>query len=217
VTETDHLKHLSKRFAAGSAVFIVGLGVTVLVGWFFHQSALVELVPQLPPMTRNAAVCFLLCGVALLMIALKRSRWLVIVCTGIVSIVSVLTIVEYVFRVNAGIDELLGPSHITVKPSSPGRMAPVAAICFAMGSIGLLLAPKILSRQAALLLGLNGSIIAAVGMATTMGFALGSSDAFGWGNVTRLSLPAAVGFSVLGFGILALVWHVETYPVGTPR
>jgi len=217
VTETDHLKHLSKRFAAGSAVFIVGLGVTVLVGWFFHQSALVELVPQLPPMTRNAAVCFLLCGVALLMIALKRSRWLVIVCTGIVSIVSVLTIVEYVFRVNAGIDELLGPSHITVKPSSPGRMAPVAAICFAMGSIGLLLAPKILSRQAALLLGLNGSIIAAVGMATTMGFALGSSDAFGWGNVTRLSLPAAVGFSVLGFGILALAWHVETDPAGTPR
>ena len=217
MTETDHLKHLSKRFAAGSAVFIVGLGVTVLVGWFFHQSALVELVPQLPPMTRNAAVCFLLCGVALLMIALKRSRWLVIVCTGIVSIVSVLTIVEYVFRVNAGIDELLGPSHITVKPSSPGRMAPVAAICFAMGSIGLLLAPKILSRRAALLLGLNGSIIAAVGMATSMGFALGSSDAFGWGNVTRLSLPAAVGFSVLGFGILALAWHVETDPTGTPR
>ena len=217
MTETDHLKHLSKRFAAGSAVFIVGLGVTVLVGWFFHQSALVELVPKLPPMTRNAAVCFLLCGVALLMIALKRSRWLVIVCTGIVSIVSVLTIVEYVFRVNAGIDELLGPSHITVKPSSPGRMAPVAAICFAMGSIGLLLAPKILSRRAALLLGLNGSIIAAVGMATSMGFALGSSDAFGWGNVTRLSLPAAVGFSVLGFGILALAWHVETDPTGTPR
>jgi PAS domain S-box-containing protein len=217
VIETDHLKHLSKRFAAGSAVFIVGLGVTVLVGWFFHLSALVQLVPQLPPMTRNAAVCFLLCGVALLMIALKRSRWLVIVCTGIVSIVSVLTIVEYVFRVNAGIDELLGPSYITVKPSSPGRMAPVAAICFAMGSIGLLLAPKILSRRAALLLGLNGSIIAAVGMATSMGFALGSSDAFGWGNVTRLSLPAAVGFSILGFGILALAWHVETDAAGTPR
>jgi PAS domain S-box-containing protein len=217
VIETDHLKHLSKRFAAGSAVFIVGLGVTVLVGWFFHLSALVQLVPQLPPMTRNAAVCFLLCGVALLMIALKRSRWLVIVCTGIVSIVSVLTIVEYVFRVNAGIDELLGPSYITVKLSSPGRMAPVAAICFATGSIGLLLAPKIPSRRATLLLGLNGSIIAAVGMATSMGFALGSSDAFGWGNVTRLSLPAAVGFSILGFGILALAWHVETDPAGTPR
>src|SRR5262249_59186758 len=75
----------------------------------------------------------------------------------------------------------------------------------------------ILCRWAGLLLGLNGSISAAVGMATSMGFALGSSDAFGWGNVTRLSLPAAVGFSVLGFSILALAWHVETDPTGTPR
>src|SRR5262245_19983025 len=97
VTETDHLKPLSKRLAAGSAVFIVGLGVTVLVGWFFHYPALVQFLPQLPPVTRNAGLCFLLCGVALLMVVLKRSRWLVIVCMGIVSIVSVLTIVEYVF------------------------------------------------------------------------------------------------------------------------
>ena len=217
MTETDHLRPLSKRFAAGSAVFIVGLGVTVLVGWFFHYPTLVQFLPQLPPLTRNAAACFLLYGLALLMVVLKRSRWLVIVCTGIVSILSVLTIVEYVFHVNAGIDELLGPSYITVKQSSPGRMAPAAAMCFAMASIGLLLAPKILSRRAALLLGLNGSIIVAVGMATSMGIALGSSDAFGWGNVTRVSLQAAVGLSVLGFGILALAWHVETHPAGTPR
>src|SRR5262249_40872858 len=152
-----------------------------------------------------------------LMVVLKRSRWLVIVCTGIVSIAGVLTIVEYVFHVNAGIDELLGPSYVTVKVSSPGRMAPVAAMCFAMASIGLLLAPKILSGRAALLLGVIGSIIAAVGMATSMGIALGSSDAFGWGTVTRVSLQTAVGLSVLGFGILALVWHVETDPAGTPR
>src|SRR5262249_60412341 len=181
-----------------------------LVGWFFHQSALVQLVPQLPPMTRNAAVCLLLCGVALLMIALKRARWLVIVCTGIVSIVSVLTIVEYFFRVNAGIDAVLGPSHITVKPSSPGRMALVAAICFAMGSIGLLLAPKILSRRAALLLGLNGSIIAAGWIGTGMGFLLGAGGGFGWGKVTRASLPTPRGFLALGFGIPSPAWHVQT-------
>ena len=31
-----------------------------------------------------------------------------------------------------------------------------------------------------------------------MGFALGSSDAFGWGNLTRMALHTAVGFWVLG-------------------
>ena len=217
MTETDHLKALPTRLAVASALFILGLGVTVQLGWFFHHPALVQFKPHLPPMTRNASVCFLLCGLALLMVALKRSRWLVIVCMGIVSVASVLTIVEYVFGVNAGIDELIGPSYITVKLSSPGRMAPATTICFGMASVGLLLATKILSRRAALLLGLNGSIIAAVGMATSMGFALGSSDVFGWRNLTRVSLHTAVGLFILGLGILALAWHVETDRAGTPR
>src|SRR5262245_26792576 len=95
-------------------------------------------------------------------------------------------------------------------------MAPVAAICFAIGSVGLLLAPYIPSRQGAPLLGLTGALIAAVGIATILGFALGSSGTFGWGNVTRASLPTGIGLFVLGFGILALAWHVETDPAYTP-
>jgi hypothetical protein len=96
-------------------------------------------------------------------------------------------------------------------------MAPVGAMCFALGSMGLLLAPRIWSKGSALLLGLNGSIIAAVGMATSMAFALGSSDAFGWGHVTRQALHTAVGFWILGFGMVALAWQSETDAAGSPR
>jgi PAS domain S-box-containing protein len=217
MTETVHVRPWPTRLAAGSAVFMVALGLTVLAGWFSHSTALIQFVPQLPPMTRNAAACSLLCGLALLMVALRGSRRLTIVCAGIVSVISILTIVEYVFRVDAGIDELLGPSYIAIKVSSPGRMAPVTAICFALGSMELLLAPRILSKRYALLLGLNGSIIAAAGIATSMAYALGSSDAFGWGHDTRASLHSAVALWVFGFGILALAWRVETDTVGTPR
>jgi PAS domain S-box-containing protein len=205
------------RLAAGSAVFVIALGLTVLAGWFSHTPALVQVLPQLPPMMRNTAACFMLCGLALLMVALRSPRWPLVVCAGIVSAVSVLTIVEYVFGVNAGIDELLGPSYIAVKTSSPGRMSQAASICFALGSTGLLLAPKILSKRNALLLGLIGSIIAAVGIAASMAFALGSSDAFGWGDVTRAAPLTAIGLCVLGFGMLALAWRVETDPADTPR
>ncbi len=214
--ETVRLRPWPTHLAAGSAVFNVALGLTVLVGWFSHTPALVQLLPQLPPMTRNAAACFVLCGLALLMVALRSPRWLVVVCAGMVSVVSILTLVEYVFHVNSGIDELLGPSYIAVKLSNPGRMAPISALCFALGSL-VLLTPKILSRRSALWLGLSGSIIAAVGMATSMGFALGSSDVFGWGDVTRSALHTAVGLWVLGFGLLALAWQVDTDQNGTPR
>jgi PAS domain S-box-containing protein len=96
-------------------------------------------------------------------------------------------------------------------------MAPMAAICFALGSMGLLLAARSLSKRYALLLGLNASIIAAAGIATCMAFALGSSDAFGWGHDTRASLPAAVALLVLGLGMLALAWRVDPEQVGIPR
>ncbi len=205
------------RIAAGSAVFIVALGLSVLAGWFTHSYALVQLMPHLPPMTRNAAACFLLCGLALLMVVLRGPRWLTVVCAVIVSAISILTVFEYVFGVNIGIDELLGPSYIVLRVSSPGRMAPVVAICFTLGSMGLLLAPRIRLKRAGLVLGLTGSIIAAAGIATSMSAALGSSDAFGWGNGTRVALHTAAGLLVLGIGVLALAWQVDTEEVDTPR
>jgi PAS domain S-box-containing protein len=217
MVETVSVRPWPRRVVVGSAVFIVALGLSVLAGLFSHTYALVQLKPHLPPMTRNAAACFLLCGLALLMAVLRGPRWSTVVCAGIVSTISVLTIVEYVFRVNIGLDELLGPSYIALRVSSPGRMAPVVAICFALGSMGLLLAPKTRPKRAGLLLGLTGSIIAAAGIATTMSAALGSSAAFGWGNGTNVALHTAVGLWIFGMGILALAWHVDTEQVATPR
>src|SRR2546422_1922480 len=217
VTETFPVRPWSTRLAASSAAFILALGLTVVVGWFAHIPALVQLLPGLRPMTRNTAACFVLCGLALFIAALRSRRWPVVVCAGLVSTVSVLTLVEYVFPVNVGIDEFLGSSYITANLSSLGRMSPPTATCFAVASMGLLLAPKILSKPYALRLGLVGSIIAAVGIATSMAFALGSSNAFGWSNVTEAAPPTGVGLWVLGGGMLAPALRVETDPAGTPR
>jgi len=203
--------------AAASGVFILALGLSVLAGWFFHFPALFQLRPEWPPVTRNAAACFVLCGLALLILVHGKPNWIVVACAGLVGAVSLLTIVEYIFGVNAGIDELLGPAYVTVTSSSPGRMYPAAASCFAVASLVPLLAPKIQSKRYGLLLGLSGSIIAAVGIATIMSFALGSSDAFGWSHVSRATPLTAVGLWVLGVGMLALAWRVETDPVGIPR
>ena len=217
VIETVDVREWPRRLAAASGVFILALGLSVLAGWFFHFPALFQLRPEWPPVTRNAAACFVLCGLALLILVHGKPNWIVVACAGLVGAVSLLTIVEYIFGVNAGIDELLGPAYVTVTSSSPGRMYPAAASCFAVASLVPLLAPKIQSKRYGLLLGLSGSIIAAVGIATIMSFALGSSDAFGWSHVSRATPLTAVGLWVLGVGMLALAWRVETDPVGIPR
>ena len=217
LSDTARLRRWPTRVAAGAAVFVLALGLTVLTGWFTHSVVMVQLVARLPPMTRNAAACFLLCGLALLLVVRGGPRWLAIGVAGVAGGVGLLTFAEYVFRVNAGIDELLGPSYIVLKQSSPGRMAPASAVCFAVVGITLVMASKSQSKRTALVMGLNGSILAAVGIATTLAFALGSSDAFAWGTFTSVALHTAVGLFVLGLGIVALAWQVEADPSGTPR
>ena len=215
--ETVRRRVWPPRVAAGSAVFIAALGLMVLVGWFSHNTSLIQLRPDLPPMTRNAAGCFLLCGLALLTIVLKGPKWFVATCAGIVSAASVLTIGEYVFRMNSGIDELLGPSYLVLRVSSPGRMAPVVAICFALGSIALLIGPNLLPKHAGLLWGLIGSMIAAAGIGTSLAVVLGSSEAPDWSDVTHVAIHTALGLWTFGFGILALAWLLDADQASTPR
>lgn len=214
--ETIRKRPWATRVAGGSALFMVALGGTVLAGWFSNTPALIQFGFQVPPMTRNAAACSLLCGVGLMIVVLKGPRWLTVVCAAIVSIICILTIFEFVFGVNLGIDDLLGPPYIPIRLSSPGRMAPVAAFCFGLGSVCLMLGPRTLSKRHELLLAISGSVIAAAGMATIMAFALGSSDAFGWGHDTRVSLPAAGALWIFGLGMLSLAWRVEMDRIGTP-
>ncbi|MQA30727.1 MAG: response regulator [Luteitalea sp.] len=215
--ETAHPKAWPTRVAAASAVFLVALGLTVLAGWLTYNATLIQLRPELPPMSRNAAACFLLCGSALLMVARRSARLTVVVFAGTAGAVGLLTLAEFVFNVDAGIDQILGPSYITVAMSSPGRMAPVSAICFALVSVTLIAAPRIPAPLAALSLAMSGSIVCAVGVVASMGFALGSSDAFGWADFSRAAVHTSVGQAVLGFGMLGLAWQFETDQHGTPR
>ncbi len=205
------------RVAEASALFIIALGSAVLAGWLLHSPRVVQVLPQLPPMTRNAAACFVLCGLMLFLVALGGPRWLVAVFGTMAGGIGFLTLIQFVFRVDLGIDQILGSSYITVQLSSPGRMAPVSAMCFTLASVGLMLAPASRLKRSAFVLGLNGSIIAAVGVASTMSFALGSSDAFGWGDFTRIALHTAVGLGFLGCGIVALAWPLEAESAGSPR
>ena len=214
---TSVLQPRPTRFAAGAALLLVALGLTALTGWFSRTPALIQVLPELPPVRRNAAACLVLSGLALLAVANRKPRWLVVACAGTVGAVSLLTVIEYVFSVNVGIDELLGPSYIAIGGSNPARMPAVSATCFALSSLGLLLALTAQSKRSALVVVSAGSITAAVGMATIMAYALGSSGVYGWDQVTRAPLLTAVGFLVLGLGMLALAWQVDQDPAGIPR
>jgi signal transduction histidine kinase len=207
MTESVFETSWSTRLAAGSGVVVSLLGLLVLFGWASGSGAMIQVLPSLPPMTRNTALCFTLIGIALSTLAFTGPRWLVRGCAGAVAVLSTLTVVQRALNLNIGIDEFLGASYISTGLVFRGRMAPGTAVCFATAAMSLAMSPQRVSSRSAMVLGLNGSVVTAFGVAAIAGF---------WGAVNLAALHTALGLWLLGFGMLALAWRVDAEPAPTP-
>ncbi|MBZ5633534.1 MAG: hypothetical protein LAO55_10450 [Acidobacteriia bacterium] len=166
-------------------------------------------------MQRNAAVSFALCGLALLGIVMGRPQ-LTFTGASVTATLAVVTLLEYLFRINFGIDELLGISYITTHTSSPGRMSPTTALCFIVLAAAFVLAQTGLRIDRSAVLGVAGLMVAAVGATCFIGVVSGTSDAFAWGNSTRVALHTAVGFVMLGIGVASVAWDMTRPALAEP-
>jgi signal transduction histidine kinase len=196
-------------------VAAIMLGLIVSLGWAIHSIFLIQIAPHLAPMQRNTAANFVVSGLAILGIATNRSR-LIFCGSAIAGTVAGLSLLEYVAHTNFRIDQLLGIGHVTDPISEPGRVSPTTAICFALLAAGLVLAQTGPRCRRASVLGVTGSVVAAVGATCCIGIFSGTSDAFAWGNVTRVPVHTAAGFLLLGIGITALAWDMSEPMVGEP-
>jgi len=197
------------------AALAILLGFVVLLGWAIHSTLLIQIARNLAPMQRNTAASFTLIGLALLGIVIRRPR-LIFIGSAITAAVAAASLLEYLFRTNFGIDQLLGLAYITTQSSSPGRMSPTTAICFLVLAAGFVLAQTSLRTRASAVLGVAGLLIAAVGASCAIGMLAGTSDAFAWGNLTRVAFNTAVGFLVLGIGTAILAWDMTQPGLGEP-
>jgi len=198
---------LPRMIGAVCGALAILLGSVVLVGWAIHSPFLIRLASNLSSMARNTAVCFIVSGLALVGIATVRAR-LAFIGSGFAAAVAAATLLEDLFRINFGIDELLGSWYINPPTSYPGRMSPATALCFIVLAGGVVLTQTKLFTNRSAILGVAGLLVAAVGASCCIGILSGSSEAFAWGNLTRVSFHTAVGFMVLGLGMVAMAWDM---------
>ena len=183
------------------------LGGIVLIGWYTHSITLIQVFPNFVPMQYNTAIGFLICGLGKLFLLFNHKR-LAMLCAGVAGAIGFLTLVEYVFGVNLGIDELLMQHYVTVKSSQPGRMAPNTALCFMLNGLALLMMTHVVRiKLQSMTVGVLGSLIIALGVVAFMGYLSGIETAYGWGNLTQMAVHTALGFIILGVGILMYAWH----------
>ncbi|MGB1317585.1 MAG: sensor histidine kinase, partial [Flavobacteriales bacterium] len=183
-----------------SSGIVLLLGLAVIVGWFLNSSALVQLHKDLVPMQFNTALGFIFCATATLSIGLKQFK-VSAVSASLAGVLGTLTILQYIFDFNLGIDELFMEHTITVKTSHPGRMAPNTALSFILLSISLFLA-KSYKEKTIMASFILASIVIGLALLALTGYFFDVERAYGWANLTRMALHTALGFLLLAAAII---------------
>jgi PAS domain S-box-containing protein len=200
-------ENVAALVAAASGASVAVLGGLVVAGWLTVAVTLIQVLPGMPPMQYNTALGFMICGAALLAATLDLRRPTALL-GGLAAVIGLATLVETLFHNNLGIDDLLVEAYIFTGVSDPGRMAPNSALALGLSGLALLvLAWSPPSRSGHRLPALLGSIVVALGTAALVGYAADVPHAYGWGNFNRMALHSAVGFSLLGGGIVGLAWN----------
>lgn len=206
--------------ANGAGGLVVLLGSVVILGWFTNSTLLVQLQPQWVPMQFNTALGFVLCGAGLLFLNF-RQRQMAAACGGLALGLGLLTLLQYLFDLDFGIDRLFLDPGITTNTIYPGRMAQATALSHLLSGLGLVLSClRLPPKRQAMIYGLLGIIIAAIGIGTLFGYLLGRETPFAWSHLTYMAVHTAAGFFVLGIGIFAFglrgTWVKGRWPKWIP-
>jgi PAS domain S-box-containing protein len=193
--------------AAASGASVAVLGGLVVAGWLTVAVALIQVLPGLPPMQYNTALGFMICGAALLSAALDLRRPTALL-GGLAAVIGLATVFEYVVPRDLGIDDLLVETYLFTGVSNPGRMAPNSALALSLVGLALLLlAWRPTSRSWHIWPAMLGAVVVALGTAALVGYAAEIPGAYGWANFNRMAVHTAIGFALLGGGIVGLSWN----------
>ncbi|HEX4350422.1 MAG TPA: CHASE3 domain-containing protein, partial [Verrucomicrobiae bacterium] len=198
----DTNRSLIKNLARGMGAAIVFCGLLVIVSWQEHWQRIVQMLPGTAPMQFNTALCFIISGFALFLLTTSRAK-IAPYLGGLLTAFTTLTLLEYIVGSQLGLDVLFFKPYFEAATAYPGRMSPLAAVCFILIGIALLLANPNRGRPRRLAIaGLLMCVVVVIASAALIGFIFGIESAYGWGADSSMAVNTAALFLVLGIGLL---------------
>lgn len=188
-----------------ASLFTVLVSLLVLLGWLLNVTVLKSVLPTLVTMKFNTAVAFLLSGIALWL--LNRAIHpmgdrLAQTCAVLVALTGGLTLSQYLFGWNLGIDQLVFKEPLTaVGTSHPGRMAPTTALNFLLLGTSLLAVKR--PRGVPVAQGCS-LLVALFGLLNGVGYLYRVEALYGVASYTQMAVHTVVTFLVLSAGVLCL-------------
>lgn len=189
----------------GGAVCV--LGILGALGWLFESEALISIVSGWSRMKPNTSLGLFLGGLALAASASPRkSPLLFSLVTGVsffLMLLGSLTLAEYIFGWNLGIDEVLfRHALLLLGEGHPGRMSPSSAFCFVLAGLAFWVVThpaKVKDRQA--IVPALAAALVTIGLFSFIGYFADALFGYrGW-NYTGMALHTSLGFIFLGGGL----------------
>lgn len=189
-----------------ASITVILIASFVLVGWIFDIGLFKSVLPGLVTMKANTAIGFMLGGISLFLWHQQRQslQWSpnALVCAIIVLLIGLLTLMQYGFDINLGIDQLFFKESVdAVATAKPGRMAPNSAFNFLLLGSALVLTclprPNYLPAQ---ILTILAFLISLLGF---LGYLYGNAVFYKFdSSFTAMAIHTAVAFILLCLGLL---------------
>src|SRR5882672_4089447 len=107
---------LSRTLSISATIITILLGISVIVGWITHDDFLRSIVPGAVKMKFNVALNFIFSSIVLLLYHFgtknRLQQLITIFLCIIIFITGFLTLSEYLFGLNLGIDELFARDEL---------------------------------------------------------------------------------------------------------
>ena len=194
-----------RMFSEFLSIIIIFIGLIVLIGWAFNIPLFKSPGSDFSTIKSNVGLVFLLIGFSLWLLQTKRvntdNRRIGQILAFFVVLIGFLTIVEYLFNFNIGIDQILfKEASGTLNTSSPNRMAFNTALNTFLAGITILLIDTKIYRdyQPGQILAIVGGLISLLAL---LGYIYGVSSLYYIPQYTGIAIYAALSF-ILAFSAI---------------
>jgi PAS domain S-box-containing protein len=185
--------------ARACAVLATVVAVVTLVGIATDERILTRFASDVAPVQVNTSIALVAAALALWLLSGSSSvgRRIGAVAAILTGLVGLAALLEYVFDVSFGIDELVASDPLG--GDFPGRMSPQMALALVLVATALLCA---LRAPRASQLAAGGALITSYAAFVSIAFEI--PRFFGMTGVPGMSIPGALGVALLAIGVFAL-------------
>ena len=208
--ESDQWSSITKL----GGILITALGAAVLWGWALDIPVLKGVAAGLATLKANGALCFLLAGIALILLdqtGEESKRHAFIGCAAAILVINGLTLIQQLAGLDFGIDQLMVADRGTPANLHPGRIATATSTGLFLAGIALLsgLSAHRNAIAARATQGL-GLAVLAIGSIALLGYAIGFNFLlYTWDAFGSIAIHTAVGLVILGGSLWAAAYRPQ--------